>query len=43
MECRKEIAEGPTFQGEKANLDVVDRLIKYFDEPYSKAYSARRE
>jgi hypothetical protein len=41
-ECRKEIAEGPTFEGKKANLDVVDRLIKYFDEPYSKAYGARR-
>jgi len=42
-ECRKEIAEGPTFEGKKANLDVVDRLIKYFDEPYSKAYGTRRE
>ena len=40
-ECRKEIAEGPTFQGEKANLDVVDRLIQRFGEPYSKAYGAR--
>jgi hypothetical protein len=40
-ECRQEIFDGPTFQGEKANLDVVDRLIKHFDEPYSKAYEAR--
>lgn len=42
-ECREEILEGPTFHGEKANLDVVDSLIKHFDEPYSKAYGARRE
>ncbi len=41
-ECREEIVRGPTFQGEKANLDVVDRLIKHFDEPYSEAYGARR-
>jgi len=40
-ECREEILGGPTFHGEKANLDVVDRLIKRFDEPYSKAYGAR--
>jgi hypothetical protein len=39
--CREEIARGPTFQGEKANLDVVDRLINHFDEPYSKAYGSR--
>jgi hypothetical protein len=26
-EGREEIVRGPTFQGEKANLDVVDRLI----------------
>jgi hypothetical protein len=42
-ECREEIAEGPTFQGEKANLDVVDSLIKHFDEPYSKAYGSGRD
>jgi len=41
-ECREEIADGPALQGEKANLDVVDRLIKHFDEAYSKAYGARR-
>lgn len=41
-ECREEIVRGPTFQGEKANLDVVDRLIKHFDEPYSEAYGTRR-
>jgi hypothetical protein len=42
-ECRKEIVSGPTFQGEKANLDVVDRLIQHFGEPYSKAYGGRRD
>lgn len=42
-ECRKEIAEGPALQGEKGNLDVVDRLIEHFGEPYSKAYGAHRE
>jgi hypothetical protein len=41
-ECRKEIAEGPALEGEKPNLDVVDRLIRHFGEPYSKAYGARR-
>jgi hypothetical protein len=41
-ECRKEIAEGPTLEGEKPNLDVVDRLIRHFGERYSKAYGARR-
>ena len=41
-ECREEIAAGPTFQGEKANLDVVDRLIDNFDKPYSEAYGGRR-
>lgn len=41
-ECREEIVDGPTIQGEKANLDVLDRLIEHFDEPYSKAYGVRR-
>ena len=41
-ECREEIAAGPTFHGEKGNLDVVDRLIEHFDEPYSRAYGIRR-
>jgi hypothetical protein len=36
--CREEIAGGPALHGEKANLDVVERLIKHFDEPYSEAY-----
>ena len=39
-ECREEIAEGPASQGEKPNLDVVDRLIEHFEEPYSKAFMA---
>ena len=42
-ECRKEILEGPTFDGEKANLDVVARLIKHFDRPYAEAYGGRRD
>jgi len=41
-ECREEIAEGPAFQGKKANLDVVDRFVEHFDEPYATAYGARR-
>ena len=40
MECREEILGGPTFDGEKANLEVVDRLIKHFDDPYSRADGA---
>jgi hypothetical protein len=42
-ECRKEILEGPTFDGEKANLDVVDGLIKHFDRPYAEAYGGGRD
>jgi hypothetical protein len=42
-DCRKEIAEGPALEGQKANLDVVDRLIEHFEEPYSKAYRASRD
>lgn len=42
-ECREDIFGGPTFDGEKANLDVVDRLIKHFDEPYAKAYGGRQD
>lgn len=35
---RDKIANGPEFNGKKTNLDVIDNLIKYFGEPYSKAY-----
>ena len=42
-ECREEIAMGPSFQGEKANLDVAERLIAHFNEPYPDAYGARRK
>lgn len=35
---RERIANGPMLNGKKANLDVVDHLIKYFNEPYSRAY-----
>jgi hypothetical protein len=38
MQCRKEIAAGPEFQGSVPNLSVVDALIAHFGEPYSQAY-----
>ncbi|WKJ89284.1 hypothetical protein QZJ86_14785 [Methylomonas montana] len=37
-ELREAIARGPKFQGIVPNLDVVDRLIACFDEPYVFAY-----
>jgi hypothetical protein len=40
-ELREEIAKGPKVQGVVPNLDVVDRLIEYFDEPYSVAYRGK--
>jgi len=33
------IADGPTFNGKKQNLWVVDNFIKCFNEPYAYAYS----
>ena len=39
---RENIAIGPELNGKKPNLDVIDNLIKYFDEPYSVAYSKNR-
>ena len=41
MECREEIAKGPKFKGKIPNLEVVDKFIKYFDEPYSVAYKGK--
>lgn len=38
---RDEIAKGPKLQGSVPNLDVVDRLIEHFDEPYRVAYSGK--
>lgn len=35
---RNKIANGPSLNGKKSNLDVVDSLIRYLGEPYSKAY-----
>lgn len=35
---RNKIANGPTSNGKKTNLDVVDNLIQYFGQPYSVAY-----
>lgn len=40
-ELREEIAKGPKLQGVVPNLDVVDRLIEYFDEPYALAYRGK--
>ncbi|MBI2433437.1 MAG: hypothetical protein HYV26_11255 [Candidatus Hydrogenedentes bacterium] len=38
---REEIADGPKLQGVVPNLEVVDRLIKYYDEPYAAAYRGK--
>jgi hypothetical protein len=40
-ECRGEIAKGPKVHGAVPNLDVVDRLIEHFGEPYSAAYRGK--
>jgi hypothetical protein len=40
-QLREEIAKGPKLQGTVPNLDVVDRLIEYFDKPYSVAYRGK--
>jgi len=37
---RNRIAEGPEFNGSKANLAVVDGLIRCFDKPYAVAYGS---
>jgi hypothetical protein len=39
--ARDEIAKRPKLQGSVPNLDVVDRLIEHFDEPYRVAYSGK--
>jgi hypothetical protein len=38
---RDEIARGPKLDGRVPNLDVVDRLIEHFDEPYAFAYGGK--
>jgi hypothetical protein len=35
---RNKIAKGPTFNGKKPNLHVMDDFITYFDKPYGVAY-----
>jgi hypothetical protein len=40
-ELREEIAKGPKREGVVPNLDVVDRLIENFEEPYSVAYRGK--
>ena len=42
VKMRDEIAEGPKFQGIVPNLDVVDRLVHNFDQPYSNAYTVQQ-
>jgi hypothetical protein len=42
-EMREEIAKGPKHQGVVLNLDVVDRLIEFFDEPYAVAYRGKKK
>ena len=41
-ELREEIARGPKVQGAVPNLDVVDRLIEFFNEPYAVAYRGKK-
>lgn len=38
---RDNIAKGPIFNGEKMNLDIVNKLIRHFGQPYSVAYQAK--
>ena len=39
VELRDSIAAGPRFQGSVPNLDVVERLLRNLDQPYSTAYA----
>lgn len=38
---REKIAKGPIINGKRPNLEVVDNLLLYFDQPYSFAYAGR--
>jgi hypothetical protein len=38
---RDKIAHGPSFNAKKLNLEVVDRLIRHFGQPYSIAYRSK--
>ncbi len=40
---RDKIDAGSILNGTKPNLNVVDNLILYFDQPYSVAYSGNKE
>lgn len=40
---RDKIANGPTINGKKANLNVVESLVNYFGQPYSVAYCAAED
>lgn len=40
--CRAEIAAGPTVEGVKPNLDIVDSLLRNFGSTYRQAYNAAK-
>ena len=42
VNMRDEIAQGPELQGSVPNLDIVDRLIEKFGQPYSIAYEIKK-
>ena len=41
LAARERIAGGAAVDGEIPNLDVVDRLVKFFDHSYYEAYTAK--
>jgi len=43
LKFRKEIANGHKWQGKVPNLDVVDRLLEHFGQPYIVAYRGKAE
>jgi hypothetical protein len=40
---RDEIAQGPKLAGKIPNLDVVDRLLERFGQPYAEAYGGKKK
>jgi hypothetical protein len=43
LQQRATISAGPRIQGKVPNLDVVDRLIRNFHQPYASAYTTPQE
>lgn len=43
MKYRELIEKGPTFDGQKPNLNVVNSLLKCWGEPYAIAYSCNKK